>query len=188
MNANESESRPRPSLLALDDDDGDVVAPLRPSLDSRDAGAVVAVMPLSGGSGGAGGGGGDAISVSVRLRPFTPREAADQALDEFHSRWEHTDTTLVEDSDLARKAYAFDRVHGPAASNEEVYELSAKRVVAMALRGYNGSVLAYGQTGRYGMLRAPRRQRHDWCTTTLPAARTRRGNHSLCGHESVLAF
>ena len=44
-------------------------------------------------------------------------------------------------------AYRADRVFGPDASNEEVYAASAKDIVAGALRGVNGTIFAYGQTG-----------------------------------------
>ena len=45
-------------------------------------------------------------------------------------------------------AYRADRVFGPDASNEEVViAASAKDIVAGALRGVNGTIFAYGQTG-----------------------------------------
>ena len=81
------------------------------------------------------------------MRPLSARETVEQSADEFHTRWTHTETSLVEDSDLSRKAYTFDAVLGADEGNAAVYERSAKRVVSLALQGYNGSVIAYGQTG-----------------------------------------
>ncbi len=43
--------------------------------------------------------------------------------------------------------FAFDRVYGPEASQESVYEESARDVVMNVLQGYNASIIAYGQTG-----------------------------------------
>ena len=43
--------------------------------------------------------------------------------------------------------FAFDRVYGPEASQESVYNESARDVVMNVLQGYNASIIAYGQTG-----------------------------------------
>ena len=43
--------------------------------------------------------------------------------------------------------FGFDAVYDERASQEEVYARSAKPAVLNALRGYNATVLAYGQTG-----------------------------------------
>ena len=43
--------------------------------------------------------------------------------------------------------FGFDAVYDETSTQEEVYERSAKPAVLNALRGYNATVLAYGQTG-----------------------------------------
>lgn len=43
--------------------------------------------------------------------------------------------------------YSFDRVMGPDASQSDVYSIAAKGAVTDVLRGFNATVLAYGQTG-----------------------------------------
>ena len=46
-----------------------------------------------------------------------------------------------------RTRYTADRVFGPEAANDEVYAQAARDIVRGALRGVNGTVFAYGQTG-----------------------------------------
>lgn len=43
--------------------------------------------------------------------------------------------------------FAFDRVFGPQSTQEMVFDYSLRQTVDDVLRGYNGTVLAYGQTG-----------------------------------------
>jgi hypothetical protein len=45
------------------------------------------------------------------------------------------------------ETYEFDEVLTEAASQKRVYEVVAKPVVESVLEGYNGTVMAYGQTG-----------------------------------------
>jgi hypothetical protein len=89
-----------------------------------------------------------AIQVFIRVRPPTARENADEEV-LAGPAWTWDERTLVdaEDGNASRKAYSFDRVFGVQSSNGEVYNGVAKRVVGMAIGGFNGTVFAYGQTG-----------------------------------------
>lgn len=42
--------------------------------------------------------------------------------------------------------YLFDKVFKPNASQEKVFDESAKSIVSDVLAGYNGTIFAYGQT------------------------------------------
>lgn len=44
------------------------------------------------------------------------------------------------------KVYLFDKVFKPNASQEKVFDESAKSIVSDVLAGYNGTIFAYGQT------------------------------------------
>lgn len=48
----------------------------------------------------------------------------------------------------ATKAFTFDAVFGPAATQRQIYDACAARVVESVLEGYNGTIFAYGQVGR----------------------------------------
>lgn len=62
--------------------------------------------------------------------------------------------SMLEDGDFDSSStrfksheFGFDAVYDETSTQEEVYERSAKPAVLNALRGYNATVLAYGQTG-----------------------------------------
>jgi hypothetical protein len=45
------------------------------------------------------------------------------------------------------KTFTFDSVFGDAATQAQVYNTTARPIVESVLKGYNGTVFAYGQTG-----------------------------------------
>ncbi|KAL1349395.1 hypothetical protein HN51_025889 [Arachis hypogaea] len=84
----------------------------------------------------------DSISVTIRFRPLSEREY--QRGDEI--AWYADGDKIVRHEYNPATAYAFDRVFGPHANSEEVYEVAAKPVVKAAMEGVNGTVFAYGVT------------------------------------------
>nr|GEW89620.1 kinesin-like protein KIN-7D, mitochondrial [Tanacetum cinerariifolium] len=87
-------------------------------------------------------GGGDAISVTIRFRPLSEREY--QRGDEIS--WYADGDSLVRNEYNPVTAYAFDRVFGPSAVTQEVYEVAGRPVVKSAMEGVLGTVFAYGVT------------------------------------------
>ncbi|KAL4555583.1 hypothetical protein LXL04_038206 [Taraxacum kok-saghyz] len=87
-------------------------------------------------------GGGDSISVTIRFRPLSEREY--QRGDEIS--WYADGDKLVRNEYNPVTSYAFDRVFGPSAVTQEVYEVAARPVVKTAMEGVNGTVFAYGVT------------------------------------------
>ncbi|XP_021738693.1 kinesin-like protein KIN-7D, mitochondrial [Chenopodium quinoa] len=85
----------------------------------------------------------DSISVTVRFRPMSDREY--QRGDEV-SWYPDGDKTVRSEYSPATCAYAFDKVFGPNANTEEVYDVAARPVVKAAMDGVNGTVFAYGVT------------------------------------------
>jgi hypothetical protein len=51
-------------------------------------------------------------------------------------------------SSAGSKHFTFDAVHGPKSSQIEVFE-SVQEIVEAVTSGYNGTIVAYGQTGEY---------------------------------------
>eukprot|EP00890_Picochlorum_soloecismus_P003968 jgi/Picsp_1/4572/NSC_01942-R1_protein len=103
----------------------------------------------------------DSVKVVVRIRPPLDRE-----LNGYHTYAPATalDTsgktvTLSENLHAAANGgvengivyntykFGFDRAFGPGSDQIQVYNESARDVVAKVLQGYNGSIIAYGQTG-----------------------------------------
>ncbi|XP_022725153.1 kinesin-like protein KIN-7D, mitochondrial isoform X6 [Durio zibethinus] len=85
---------------------------------------------------------GDSISVTIRFRPLNEKEF--QRGDEI--AWYADGDKFVRNEYNPAIAYAFDRVFGPHATSQEVYEVAAKPVVKAAMEGVNGTVFAYGVT------------------------------------------
>ncbi|XP_044509375.1 kinesin-like protein KIN-7D, mitochondrial [Mangifera indica] len=85
---------------------------------------------------------GDSISVTIRFRPLSEREF--QRGDEIS--WYADGDKIVRNEYNPATAYAFDRVFGPHANSQEVYDIAAKPVVKAAMEGVNGTVFAYGVT------------------------------------------
>ncbi|KAH9696461.1 kinesin-like protein KIN-7D [Citrus sinensis] len=85
---------------------------------------------------------GDSISVTIRFRPLSEREF--QRGDEI--AWYADGDKIVRNEYNPATAYAFDRVFGPHANSQDVYDVAARPVVKAAMEGVNGTVFAYGVT------------------------------------------
>ncbi|PKA64190.1 Kinesin-like protein NACK1 [Apostasia shenzhenica] len=85
---------------------------------------------------------GDSITVTVRFRPLSQREF--QRGDEI--AWYADGDKLVRFEYNPATAYAFDRVFGPLATSQVVYDVAARPVVKATMEGINGTVFAYGVT------------------------------------------
>uniref|UniRef100_A0A5B7C3W1 Protein ARMADILLO REPEAT KINESIN1 n=1 Tax=Davidia involucrata TaxID=16924 RepID=A0A5B7C3W1_DAVIN len=88
------------------------------------------------------------VRVAVRLRP---RNAEDLLSDADFSDCVELQPELkrlkLRKNNWSSESYRFDEVFTESASQRRVYEVVAKPVVESALNGYNGTVMAYGQTG-----------------------------------------
>ncbi|XP_010543512.1 PREDICTED: kinesin-like protein KIN-7O isoform X2 [Tarenaya hassleriana] len=78
------------------------------------------------------------IHVSVRARPLSPEDAKT-------SPWKISDNSIFTPSNPS-SSFEFDRIFGEDSKTVEVYEGRTKELVAAAVRGFNGTVFAYGQT------------------------------------------
>ncbi|XP_075881385.1 kinesin heavy chain [Nelusetta ayraudi] len=79
------------------------------------------------------------IKVLCRFRPLNKSEITRG--DKFIPIFQKEDTVF-----FGGKAYAFDSVFPTNATQEQIYNASAKQIVKDVLGGYNGTVFAYGQT------------------------------------------
>ncbi|TPP48842.1 Kinesin motor domain family protein [Leishmania donovani] len=100
----------------------------------------------------------DNFRVAVRVRPPLHRELHGYRpfVDVVQIAPEHPNSiTLCDALDTedgrgavySRQSYTFDRVYAADATQEDVYELSARPAVLSVLEGYNATLMAYGQTG-----------------------------------------
>ncbi|KAL4362200.1 hypothetical protein GQ457_04G032320 [Hibiscus cannabinus] len=98
------------------------------------------------------GAGGDAVPgrvrVAVRLRPRNAEESiADADFADCVELQPELKRLKLRKNNWESETYEFDGVLTEFASQKRVYEVVAKPVVESVLDGYNGTVMAYGQTG-----------------------------------------
>ncbi|XP_020110350.1 kinesin-like protein KIN-7I isoform X2 [Ananas comosus] len=78
------------------------------------------------------------IHVAVRARPLSPEDAKS-------SPWRIAGDSIHLSSNQSTK-FEFDRIFGEECRTADVYAARTKGIVASAVRGFNGTVFAYGQT------------------------------------------
>lgn len=82
--------------------------------------------------------------MSIRVRPLSKAEAAKG------SPWKLGPNSIAlcnnSGAPISGQAYKFDKVFGSETSTLEIYETHTKDIIASAVRGFNGTVFAYGQT------------------------------------------
>ncbi|CAN1259809.1 Kinesin-like protein KIN-7O [Linum perenne] len=77
------------------------------------------------------------IHVTVRARPLSPEDANS-------SPWRVSGNSVFIPNHSTK--FEFDRVFGEDSKTEEIYKARTRDIVAAAIRGFNGTVFAYGQT------------------------------------------
>ncbi|XP_078443124.1 P-loop containing nucleoside triphosphate hydrolases superfamily protein [Wolffia australiana] len=77
------------------------------------------------------------IGVIVRARPLSAEDAK-------YSPWKLAGNTIGIGNQSVK--FEFDRIFGDGCSTREVYEARTREIVASVVRGFNGTVFAYGQT------------------------------------------
>nr|CAB3453403.1 unnamed protein product [Digitaria exilis] len=78
------------------------------------------------------------IHVAVRSRPLSPEDARS-------SPWRISGNAIAHSAQSSTR-FEFDRIFGEDCRTAEVYEARTKRIVDSVVRGFNGTVFAYGQT------------------------------------------
>ncbi|EFJ27218.1 hypothetical protein SELMODRAFT_95685 [Selaginella moellendorffii] len=88
------------------------------------------------------------VRVAVRLRPRNAEElVADADFPDGVELQPELKRLKLRKNNWDSETYQFDEVFPDTASQKRVYEVVAKPVVESVLDGYNGTVMAYGQTG-----------------------------------------
>ncbi|KAG8380541.1 hypothetical protein BUALT_Bualt06G0026300 [Buddleja alternifolia] len=87
------------------------------------------------------------VRVAVRLRPKNSEDLAGADYADCVELQPELKRLKLRKNNWSSEAYRFDEVFTETASQKRVYEVVAKPVVESVLDGYNGTVMAYGQTG-----------------------------------------
>ncbi|CAM0912644.1 unnamed protein product [Alopecurus aequalis] len=108
-------------------------------------------LPAAGGGGGrnsSDSGVSSRVRVAVRLRPRNAEElAADADFADCVELQPELKRLKLRKNNWESDTFEFDEVLTEFSSQKRVYEVVAKPVVESVLEGYNGTVMAYGQTG-----------------------------------------
>ncbi|KAJ3365665.1 hypothetical protein GGF31_008470 [Allomyces arbusculus] len=86
------------------------------------------------------------IKVFVRVRPILAHEANEKDAPVVTTDPEASHITIF-DNVKKPASFVFDHVFPPATDNRAVYAQVGKPLVEACLRGFNGTLIAYGQTG-----------------------------------------
>ncbi|KAL3523496.1 hypothetical protein ACH5RR_016330 [Cinchona calisaya] len=87
------------------------------------------------------------VRVAVRLRPRNAADLSDADYPDCVEIQPELKKLKLRKNNWSAEYYRFDEVFAESASQKRVYEVVAKPVVESVLDGYNGTVMAYGQTG-----------------------------------------
>ena len=83
------------------------------------------------------------ISVVLRIRPRNAREIRENAGIVAQESSDHKQVNVKQANDFT-KTFTFDKVFGPACSQEQVFA-GMENMIAEVLLGYNCTIFAYGQ-------------------------------------------
>ncbi|XP_075499281.1 kinesin-like protein KIN-UC [Primulina tabacum] len=87
------------------------------------------------------------VRVAVRLRPRNSDDLSDMDYADCVELQPELRKLKLKKNNWNSEAYRFDEVFTQSVSQKHVYEVVARPVVESVLDGYNGTVMAYGQTG-----------------------------------------
>lgn len=98
------------------------------------------------------------VMVYARVRPQSEEEIRSTGRETIIENIDSSRNLLQIRKDSDKKSFTFDGVFDPYIVQKEAYTKIAKPVVDSVLEGYNGTILAYGQTGTgktYSMIGGP---------------------------------
>lgn len=94
----------------------------------------------------------DNIRVYCRIRPLNGKElkmGGEECIRVSECGTEVDIVTPNEHYGPVAERFAFAKVFGPLSAQEDVFRVTALPLIANVFAGYNATILAYGQTGRY---------------------------------------
>lgn len=86
------------------------------------------------------------VSVHLRMRPLSEDEKQRDKINPIEN-FDIDKNVITVKKDYEKKTFYFDNLLHPDISQMDVFEKTGKSVVDSVLKGYNGTIFAYGQTG-----------------------------------------
>ncbi|XP_063985687.1 uncharacterized protein LOC135166895 [Diachasmimorpha longicaudata] len=88
----------------------------------------------------------DNIKVAIKVRPLIKREERDNLPEQWAIDNNKITQFDVETKKRGETEYSFDYIFDQKSTNEDVFKATVLPVVEAAMRGFNGTIFAYGQT------------------------------------------
>ncbi|GAB5367013.1 hypothetical protein AAMO2058_001193400 [Amorphochlora amoebiformis] len=89
----------------------------------------------------------ECVQVCVRLRPLNSKEKSDKRKQVVFINPDRAEVVVRSASGTEEKRFFYDFAFPPTISQEEVFDLTARPIIDSVMKGYNGTIFAYGQTG-----------------------------------------
>ena len=92
----------------------------------------------------------ECVRVVVRVRPLSSKEKQDGREASAIPDIPNGTITLANPSagpGEPPRAFTFDNVYGPTSLQKDIYDQTAAPIVEDVMKGFNGTIFAYGQTG-----------------------------------------
>ena len=86
------------------------------------------------------------IRVVCRLRPLNDRELQKSKETCIEYGEENRSISVRSSQESSDLNFTFDYIFSPSCKQKQVYEIAAKPVITAIFEGFNGTILAYGQT------------------------------------------
>ena len=86
----------------------------------------------------------DNVKVAIRIRPFNEKELSENpsnCLTVLESK------SIILDSKPEPRTFTYDNVANEKSTQEQLFEIVGMPITTSCIRGYNGTIFAYGQTG-----------------------------------------
>ena len=90
------------------------------------------------------------VKVALRVRPLTVKETLDNA-NECLLHVPHSSQVVIglPDSSQSQKSFTFDHLFSPETRQEDVYTNAVEPLITEFLKGFNATILAYGQVNYF---------------------------------------
>ncbi|XP_043492281.1 kinesin-like protein KIN-7N [Polistes fuscatus] len=88
----------------------------------------------------------DSIKVAIKVRPLIKREKEENLPKQWIVKGNYIASTDQEMKKRGDGGFNFDHIFDESTSNKDVFDTVVKPIVDAAVNGFNGTVIAYGQT------------------------------------------
>lgn len=89
----------------------------------------------------------ECVKVAIRCRPMSSNENKEGYQDIIHMDPSKGEVYIKEQDQDKPRLFTFDFAFDKTSTQKSVFERSAKEIVDFVIKGYNGTIFAYGQTG-----------------------------------------